>query len=168
MQSAFDSKKGFTIVELLIVIVVIAILATISIVAYSGMQQRARDSERSAELVNLQKAIELYRVDFGGYPKCGAMGPNIPAAFSSGLVQSCLADELVPTYITTLPVDPTNDGAQYAYRYAAGYSKTGASTYNSATPADNYILGVRQETVSAPTFSGWGQSGLTLLLGSNN
>ena len=40
-------RTGFTIVELLIVIVIIAILAAITIVAYNGLQQRARDSQRA-------------------------------------------------------------------------------------------------------------------------
>lgn len=59
------TKSGFTIVELLIVIVVIAILATISIVAYTGMQQRARDSQRKSDLSALAKAYAIYRIDNG-------------------------------------------------------------------------------------------------------
>lgn len=62
------ATTGFTIVELLIVIVVIAILATISIVAYTGIQARARDSGRIAKVKDIAKALELYKIDNGGYP----------------------------------------------------------------------------------------------------
>ncbi|MCA9336117.1 prepilin-type N-terminal cleavage/methylation domain-containing protein, partial [Candidatus Saccharibacteria bacterium] len=48
---AKNKKTGFTIVELLIVIVVIAILAAITIVAYNGIQQRSRDSIRKSDLM---------------------------------------------------------------------------------------------------------------------
>ncbi len=62
------SKSGFTIVELLIVIVVIAILASISVVAYTGIQNRANDSAVQADLTAFAKLIEIQRVDLGTYP----------------------------------------------------------------------------------------------------
>ena len=55
-------KKGFTIVELLIVIVVIAILAAISIVAYNGIQNRSKVTKANSDLVTLRKAIEVARL----------------------------------------------------------------------------------------------------------
>ena len=63
-------QKGFTIVELLIVIVVIAILAAISVVAYNGIQDRANDSAVQSNLKDLSKKIELYKIDetSGRYP----------------------------------------------------------------------------------------------------
>ena len=68
-----DRKTGFTIVELLIVIVVIAILASISIVAYNGIQSRARDTARKSDLSQLSNATKLYSVDKGDYAElnCG-------------------------------------------------------------------------------------------------
>lgn len=63
-----NENRGFTIVELLIVIVVIAILAAISIVAYNGIQQRARISTAQAELNALSKQTALFQVDNGRYP----------------------------------------------------------------------------------------------------
>lgn len=54
---------GFTIVELLIVIVIIAILASITIVAYNGIQQRARVSRANSELQTLAKAIMAARIN---------------------------------------------------------------------------------------------------------
>lgn len=61
-------RSGFTIVELLIVIVVIAILAAISVVAYTGMQQRAQTAARVSEMVAWEKAFQVYRAANGGWP----------------------------------------------------------------------------------------------------
>jgi prepilin-type N-terminal cleavage/methylation domain-containing protein len=54
--------SGFTIVELLIVIVVIAILAAITIVAFNGVQERARVTKANSELATLQKAVMVARI----------------------------------------------------------------------------------------------------------
>lgn len=58
-------QHGFTIVELLIVIVVIAILAAIVTVAYSGIQQRAQQSKISSDLKVFEKAIHMARTQTG-------------------------------------------------------------------------------------------------------
>jgi prepilin-type N-terminal cleavage/methylation domain-containing protein len=58
--------KAFTIVELLIVIVVIGILAAITMVAFTNMQQRARDSRRQQVAADLVKAINAYAIDNNG------------------------------------------------------------------------------------------------------
>lgn len=63
IQNTLKNKhKGFTIVELLIVIVVIAILATISIVAYTGIQERSRRASAATDLKMLEKAIVAARI----------------------------------------------------------------------------------------------------------
>ena len=62
LQKPYTEKNlAFTIVELLIVIVVIAILASISVVAYSGIRERAVVSKISSDLTTLEKAIFLAR-----------------------------------------------------------------------------------------------------------
>lgn len=61
-------QRGFTIVELLIVIVIIAILAAIVIVAYNGVQERAQESSVRTDMTNIAKQVELHRVDEGRYP----------------------------------------------------------------------------------------------------
>lgn len=58
-------KKGFTLVELLIVIVVVAILASISVIAYNGIQDRARASEMAAMLSNYKKHFKMVYVEMG-------------------------------------------------------------------------------------------------------
>ena len=59
---------GFTIVELLIVIVVIAVLASLSMAAYTGVQKKARNTARVQELVQWQRLFELYKAEHGVYP----------------------------------------------------------------------------------------------------
>lgn len=70
VKNFFDNKNqtGFTIVELLIVIVVIAILAAITIVAYNGIQNRAADTAVKTDLHNVAKKLALFNVDNGRYP----------------------------------------------------------------------------------------------------
>lgn len=58
-----NKDRGFTIVELLIVIVVIAILAAITIVAYNGIQNRSKTSSAATAAVNATKKAEIYAVD---------------------------------------------------------------------------------------------------------
>lgn len=68
MYKKWDDKKekGFTIVELLIVIVVIGVLAAIVIVAYNGVQDRARTSKINADMVSLDKATRAARLTSNG------------------------------------------------------------------------------------------------------
>ncbi len=57
------NSSGFTIVELLIVIVVIAILAAISVVAYTGIQNRANDAAVQTDVKNLAQKIQLWEIE---------------------------------------------------------------------------------------------------------
>lgn len=86
------SKKqtGFTIVELLIVIVVIAILAAISVVAYTGVQDRAEASKTAAAVKAYKDALILYKTDNGVYPTTGAvcLGDQY-GLFTGGSVPAC-------------------------------------------------------------------------------
>lgn len=63
------NKKGFTIVELLIVIVVIGILAAITIVAYNGVQGRANNTAVQNDLRNVAQQLELYYLKNDFYPR---------------------------------------------------------------------------------------------------
>ena len=67
-----NTSRGFTIVELLIVIVVIAILATISIVAFNGVQDRANDAAVQSDIRNLAMKVMEYQAINGKYPNGGS------------------------------------------------------------------------------------------------
>lgn len=132
------NQRGFTIVELLIVIVVIGILAVIAIVAYNGVQQRARDSMRTSDVTAVEKALELYKVDNGSYPSVGT--DNI------GYAVSTLATALVPTYIAKLPNDPNTSLTNYQY-------------VRGAAASGSYGIRISYETKTA-CHSGMGNAGV--------
>lgn len=60
--------RGFTIVELLVVIVVIGILAAISLVSYTGISQKAAGASFQADLANAVRQLHLFSVENGSYP----------------------------------------------------------------------------------------------------
>ncbi len=76
-------QQGFTIVELLIVVVVIGVLAAIVIVAYNGITASAHESAVQSDLANLAKKLEIYKVQNGVYPS----GPTELAAAEVSVTQ---------------------------------------------------------------------------------
>lgn len=120
---------GFTIVELLIVIVVIGILAAISIVAYNGIQSRARDTQRKQDVQTISKALELYYIDNGQYPTsvCGSSCPTPKKINGSWLTTSdgswdFLESQLAPKYISELPADPMASTSGNPAIYSSGFN----------------------------------------------
>lgn len=113
--------SGFTIVELLIVVVVIAILAAITIVAFNGVQSRSRDAHRDSSIVFLKKALEFYKIDNDAYPA-------VCAADNSGCSITLLAGALTPTYMAAIPNDPI---ASKGFSYVRG---TGGVAYGIYIP----------------------------------
>ncbi len=82
MTSIMKPKKaytGFTIVELLIVIVVIGILAAIVIVAYNGIQQRAKNAQMASAVGQYAKSLTLYVNEKNEYPGvvAGSLANNL-------------------------------------------------------------------------------------------
>ena len=62
------SRKGFTLVEILVVVSIIGLLSSIVLVGLGSFRARGRDARRVADLRETQNALELYYGKFGGYP----------------------------------------------------------------------------------------------------
>ena len=114
MISLKKSNKGFTIVELLIVIVVIGILALLVITTYSGIQQKARNSKRSADMAAIQTQLEAYYQQTGNYPSLTQMNDSafLTASLKS-LDQNALIDPSNTTQSKTLVAAPV--ARSYSY-----------------------------------------------------
>lgn len=75
-QTRNSTKAGFTIVELLIVIVVIAILAVITIVAFNGIQAQAKNTRMLAAMDTYEKVLRMYKEQYGHYPPTPRVAPQ--------------------------------------------------------------------------------------------
>lgn len=115
----FSKKlRGFTLVEMLIVIVIIGLLAASLIPKITGMQAKARDTVRKADLNNLATAISVYYTDNGGYPT-PETNWSVTWWVATGLIN----------YMSSIPRDPTNNrpcgglvtaaGTNQAYMYSS-------------------------------------------------
>ncbi len=106
-------RRGFTLIELLIVIAIIGVLATLLMVNFVGVRQRARDAQRKSDLRQIQSALEIYRADSSSYPLSLA-GCGLPFSANG------------TTYMQKVPCDPLSSG-NYVYTYVPG---SGNMTYS--------------------------------------
>lgn len=77
------STSGFTIVELLIVIVVIAILAAISVAVYGNIQNRANDTAVQSDINSFAKKVMLFEAEKGRYPVGVGGGTFVPVGMEN-------------------------------------------------------------------------------------
>jgi len=111
-------KLGFTMVELLVVISIIGILSTLLFANFNAARERARDTQRKADLKNIQTSLRLYYNDFGQYPQSD---DDLIQGCGSG-TEECTWDgtsafsTVNQIYMNTLPTDPSPDRV-YKYNY---------------------------------------------------
>ena len=103
MKSLQNRREGFTIIELLIVIVVIGILAGLVLNSFGNIQERARDTERKNDINSIHTALELYYTDNSGYPNVAAAADLAGFAGMELNADATVAPEGTYTYTPTCP-----------------------------------------------------------------
>lgn len=126
-----NSRKGFTLIEMLIVVAIIGILASIVVIGIGPAQKKGRDSRRAADLREVQTGLELYFNKTGLYPTSGSQAPNWPA------LQTFLKGA-AGIGVTQVPNDPTTG---HNYLYASDAS------------ALTYVLGATLDDPASSLFS---------------
>jgi general secretion pathway protein G len=116
--------KGFTLIELLVVISIIAVISTLLLANLNAARERGRDTQRKADLRNIQTALRIFYNDYGGFPNAGT-GANAgkivgcgqstsPGPFTCEYGSQWSADNKV--IMSVLPKDPLSSQA-YQYEF---------------------------------------------------
>lgn len=101
----FKNQAGFTLMELLVVMVILGLVTTVGLGAFRSSQAKSRDARRKAELGQIAKALEVYYNDKGEYPETASI-PAGGAVFND-------PDNPTTIYMSKMPKDPRNINYTY-------------------------------------------------------
>lgn len=116
MNNLFYKQKGFTLIELMVVIAIIGILASIVIVSLNSSKGKARDAERVQDIENIAGAIKLFYQDNGYLPRNQTGWCTYISNPSNGYGAAFQSD--IASYLPVVPLDPTNKNSVGDYFYS--------------------------------------------------
>lgn len=119
------NKKGFTLIELIVSVTIIALLTVVAMVSYTGTNKKARDSRRMADMEKIRMAVELYRQGTGStYPLTLNL---LMIGTGTSYIQSIPAGPKGETYIYS----QTSGSNGYAYTIGTSLEDLGSTNTNS-------------------------------------
>lgn len=118
-----NKQRAFTLLELLIVMVILALLAGLGLMSFGTIQMKSRDSRRKQDLANVSKALETYYNDYGKYPVSAG---GLIAGCGAGGAENCnwgspWTDDKNTLYMNALPQDPASN-QKYFYKWVTNNS----------------------------------------------
>lgn len=156
------SRSGFTIVELLIVIVVIGILAAITIVAYNGIQTRAENTKTIKGVSDYIKVFMSYKAVNGNYPSSGATYACLGTDYAGGVCMTA-TDGTTPVAsisatlnqaLTTMASLP--QPSVKVLTLSSGQKSAGANYEQGAQMIRYYLSGASQQCTAGGTGYNYG------------
>lgn len=121
-------QRGFTLVEMLIVVTIILVITSVGMFSYSEASKRSRDTDRQADLRTLQAAVELYKQQNGQYPVgcrgAGAWSGQIGTQYACADGSNQYIVGLAPIYIPVLPNDKHLNGTDSGYVYTTNTDRS--------------------------------------------
>ncbi len=139
-RSCQSEAKGFTLIELMVAISIIALLSIIALSAFSSVQKSSRDAKRKSDLGTVRGALEQYRADQHNYPVSGNVGIG---NLSSYLPDKALTNPAATvTYLNKYPRDPkySTGGCSILPCYKYYYQALPNGCNNTTTTCNSYCL----------------------------
>jgi prepilin-type N-terminal cleavage/methylation domain-containing protein len=139
-MAAKNNKKGFTLIELLVVIAIIGLLSSVILASLNSARSKGRDAKRVADLHQIQLALELYYDNNNAYPIASPWRSQCAGFGSPPTTADKVIPGLVPTYMSSFPVDPLmgSGPAATSYCYVYGSSGTDYILLDHDTQETNY------------------------------
>ncbi len=154
-----NERKGFTLIEILIVVAIIAILASVVLVGLGPTQEAGRDARRISDLHEVQNGLELFYNKCGFYPgsaatTCTSGSPGATWSGTSASFQYALTGAGIGISAGGVPQDPSSNRT---YMYGVG---TGNTTYvlgAALENANNSAVGTGYSAPAIPTGVVWSE-----------
>jgi len=148
-------RKGFTLIEILIVVAIIAILASVVLVGLGPTQQAGRDARRVSDIHEIQNGLELYYNKCGNYPGNGAAACNkiVPATWAGAATSLQAALTGANVGVNNIPNDPSGGTTYYFYGTNTAAGASGVAAYG------EYIVGAALENSTGNAFNGYTKPG---------
>jgi len=140
--SSQKSSDGFTIIELLVVMVIIGVLAGLVIITFTGMQQRARDTERQTDIRALSSQLEAFWTQKGYYPSLADMNDRAAGGFVDTNFQGLSVNAFKDPRGGSSALAATNSANTYAYTVT---NSSDTSCEASSITCSKYVLGASLE-----------------------
>lgn len=139
-------SRGFTLIEILVTVTIIAVLTAVGVVSYGSVNKNSRDAKRKSDIEQIRQALEMYKADMGYYPPCGGYCQAISLAsalVTRGYMSAIPTDPLAGQANQGYYYLPTNSDGTFYYGYCLSANLEGQNPVDTCTPYAGQNYGVK-------------------------